>query len=751
MNVYAPPNADPTTTGGFNYLTDIINQQPRTQQMVKIDYAVTNSSHFFARYNHEGEQIPFPYGLWQYWPQIPYPGGVVTDDHSHSVALNLTHTFSTTLTNQLNFTANNLFYGAHLTTPQKVSAAKLGYPYYGVYNNGLDLIPNVGGDSEATGIGDIFDEGGVVPNQDTPKWTYTLAEDLSKVKGTHLVKGGFYFSRVTWAQRTGDNSYLDQGGITEASWNALTANGYADLLMGHISEYTQGIKSVYLKFAANEYDFYATDTWKVGRRLTLNYGARVDHLGWWYNQGGDIAIFDPSKYNASAAITAYTGIETHQNDPSVASSGYKPVGPQLAPSFGFAYDVRGTGKTVVRGGLGVNYFRDEGISAAFKLVQNPPLQNLNWFSPWPGLYLSQLSTLQVAASPPWPNVAMPNESRIPRTYSYNFAIQRQLPGDSVLSASYVGNISRYLVGWPDINPVPEGAELNCCGGWPSQSNDPTYRTYSNIAGIYPAAHVLDSNYNSLQATLSRTKGAINYWLSYTFSKGLGYNSADSFDRGRTYGPLPWDRTHALKLAYNVSLPAFSRKYLGGHPLGNGVLDGWQVSGITEFDSGGPLSVLGGYGPGYTIGMTDTNTGTAAWRLTGRYIDGTPDESPVPLLVCNPTANLAPQQIFNGSCFQAPDHGKNGNYRIPYIHGPWYNNQDLSIFKNFQMGEARKLQLRVEAFNLLNHPLWGFASNDPALQLQVKDFAAPPVNASTAGVMTNKFGHRIMQLALKFYF
>ena len=510
MNIYPLPNANPATSGGYNYLTDIVNPQPRAQELVKLDYNASDNAHLSVRYNHEGETDPFPYGLWQTWPQVPYPGGMVTSDHSDSVAVNLTNTFSPTVTNQLTVTANNLFYGSHLSTLLNVSATKLGYPYYGVYNNGLGIIPNVGGDTQAAGIGDIFDEGGVIPNQNTPKWTYTLAEDVSKVLGTHLLKAGFYYSHVTWQQRTGDNSYLDQGGITEASWNSLTGNGYADLLMGHVSMFTQGTKALELNFAANEYDFYLLDNWKVSRRLTLNYGLRVDHIGWWYNQQGDIAVFDPSKYNPAASISAYTGIETHQIDSSVPLSGYKPVGFQLAPSVGFAWDMSGSGKTMLRGGLGTNYFRDEGISAAFKLVQNPPLQVLNYFSPSGGLFLSQLSSTAQSAALPWPNVAMPNESTMPHTFSYSLALQRQLGAGSVLSLSYVGNTSRDLVGWPDINPVPQGSETG--QNWPGSWMDPSHRQYQNIAGIYPAAHILKANYNSLQVTLVSCKMSLNWRL-----------------------------------------------------------------------------------------------------------------------------------------------------------------------------------------------------------------------------------------------
>jgi len=171
MNLYhlPTPNADPTTNGGYNYITDIVNQQPRAQQLVKVDYAATASDHLSVRYNHEGETIPFPYGLWQTWPQNPYPGDVVGANSSHSVATNWTHAFSSSLTNEVNFTASHLIYRNYLTNFNGVSASKLDYPYYGVYNNGLGIIPNVGGDVETTDVGDFFDEGGVIPNQNAPK------------------------------------------------------------------------------------------------------------------------------------------------------------------------------------------------------------------------------------------------------------------------------------------------------------------------------------------------------------------------------------------------------------------------------------------------------------------------------------------------------------------------------------------------------------------------------------------------------
>ena len=226
----------------------------------------------------------------------------------------------------------------------------------------------------------------------------------------------------------------------------------------------------------------------------------------------------------------------------------------------------------------------------------------------------------------------------------------------------------------------------------------------------------------------------------------------------------------------------SKNHLGNNRVLNGALDGWQLSGITEFDSGEPLftypssftqssqgyniSMVGVYNPAnassqcFQYGQCALGGTNGGNNNGGRYIVGTPDETSVPLIICDPTAHLAPHQLFNAACFQSPTPGNNGTYRTPYIHGPMFMNSDLTLFKNFKMGESKNLQFRAEAFNFLNHPLYGFTNvnpflgsgaSDAALNLRYENFGALPTNISTAGIMTNKFGHRIMQLELKFYF
>ncbi len=102
--------------------------------------------------------------------------------------------------------------------------------------------------------------------------------------------------------------------------------------------------------ALKRFDFYGQDTWKLSSHLTVNYGLRVDHIGWWYDRGGNIAIFNPAAYDSSSTFTTYSGMETHANTSSVPLSGSKPLNFQLAPGVGFAYSPASDGKTVIRGG-----------------------------------------------------------------------------------------------------------------------------------------------------------------------------------------------------------------------------------------------------------------------------------------------------------------------------------------------------------------------------------------------------------------
>jgi len=754
MNVFPMPNVDPLTHQGNNFQTDIINPENRTQQLVRVDYNFSQNTKLYSRFNHESETDPYPYGLWWDVSNVPYPGNVVGQNKSNSLSTSLTNVLNPTLTNELVVAVTRLDLPNTLSAANKVSRKALGYPYRGIYAPGEDQVPstiNWGG-----GMSSEWNPGGFAPVMFANKWINSVSDNISKVSGTHLFKFGAYYEHLTNDQPTNNS---DQGNAIFSSWSGPTNNGYANMLMGVPSMFTQNTANIVGNMAENEFDLYAQDSWKATPRLTLNYGLRMYHEPFMYDKHGRIGVFNTAKYDPNAPISAYSGLLTNQMDKRVPKSGFPSTTALWAPNFGFAYDITGRGTTVVRGGFGTNYYRDQG-NVFFGAVGNPPYE-LN-ASVCCGNSFSQLDQINPAAQATGLTVLDQHSSKVPVTYSYSLTLSKRLPFATVMEASYVGNSSHNLAnGGLNINTVPLGAEFPDIAAGntnPGSSVDQKYRPYGVYQGINQDSHVFTAHYDSLQLTASRQTGRVNYSVAYTFSKALGANaggtggsglvSYDPFNtRGHNWGLLPFDRTHILSLSYNVTMPNFGTKYLNGNAIADGVLNGWQLSGISQYQSGGPMNIVPSGFP------------------NGRLITGTPDQPVQPLLTCNPAKSLGPQQIFNPACFSAPTAaGQNGVFELPYIRGPWYNNNDLSAFKNFALGkdENRKLQLRFEAFNVANHPLWNFVSGDPGLIVNYatgKDangnsIATGPLTASSlanAGKLTQKTGHRIVQVAVKFFF
>jgi hypothetical protein len=146
-----------------------------------------------------------------------------------------------------------------------------------------------------------------------------------------------------------------------------------------------------------------------------------------------------------------------------------------------------------------------------------------------------------------------------------------------------------------------------------------------------------------------------------------------------------------------------------------------------------------------------------YNITPLTINGTPDIPLQPLVTCNPTANLGPHQYINPSCYALPTQpGQNGPTVGPEVFGPAFFNSDLSLFKNFKISESKKLQFRFSAYNFLNHPLDSFRSGSSNVTMNFTQ-GVPGVlstiqqSNSNFGTTTERQGHRIIQLALKFYF
>jgi len=441
----------------------------------------------------------------------------------------------------------------------------------------------------------------------------------------------------------------------------------------------------------------------------------------------------------------------------------------VSPRLGFAYDLFGGGKTVIRGGGGAFAYHSRGGDNW--TVHNPPLMLDTTICC--GFTLPAIDAMDLTVNLPKFNlkVVEPTSNGIPTTYSWSFTISQRLPYSTVLETSYVGNSSSHQLtdqNSGNLNAVPWGTMLP--DKVPTGADPNNYRPYQSYGNIRLVSHSLSQNYHSLQVTLNRQTGRVNYAVAYTWSKAMGtggqsYGSAvDFFDRrGRSYGPLDYDRTHGLSIAYNILLPDPVRNNRLKH-----FVNGWQVSGITQFQSGGPLGTQGGDDTGDaefeysgTMPLIDTRT-IDEDNPTGDYmqfsatnIAGTPDTAARPVLICDPRTGLTDGQLANPNCFRAPDTpGQNGMYQLPYMKRPGFQNYDLSVFKNFALSstnEALKLQFRLSMFNFINHPLPFFQGGGPGLAMNFENGVPDQDTLEKFGRPDLKRGRRLMQVALKFTF
>jgi hypothetical protein len=790
--LYPLPNTNPANNGeGYNLITDLVTSDPRNQENIKLDYAVNERTHLSGRFNHENENVPAPYGPYNTinYNTIPYPAAQEGRNASNSMNFNLTNTITQSLTNELAVAYTHFSLSITLGNQPAVSRTASAYPYPNVYP-GSDILPNV---SFSYNHASQQIPGGEVPPFATIQNTTTINDGITKQLGHHLLQFGFYDVFATYNNLTTGN---DNGTIystiagygtygaagNPAAANPLnyayqaidnsTGNEFADLLVGDIAGYTQSSQNIMANMVNKRFDFYGEDTWKASSRLTLNYGARLDHIAWWYDKNGLIAVFNPAAYVASAPITAYSGMQTHATNAAIPISGAKPLSLQFAPSAGFAYNLDGRGNTILRGGAGTNYYVDPGINA-YSAIGAPP--NLDVFSYYTSsnapLTLSTVSTINPATNPGVVyGSADPTDHGPAVTYSWNLALSHVFPAAVHVEASYVGDTSRHLNGYYETNVVPLGSETIASDGPYFGGNyyQQKYRPYPSFGDISFNEHNLGSNYHSLQVTASRAKGWFNSWLTYTFGKALGDTCEDAFIHQNCYGVVPFDRSQSINYSYYIILPNVSKNHLGDHKVVNGILDGWKISGIEQYGSGTPFTdipqggsnhneysgnqAIGIYGSIPTPPAIATSTGVTSVSISNDSVTGTPDETAVPFVSCDPRKGLKPHQYFNPSCFTSPGIGQNGTFRIPYIHGPSYFNDELGLFKDFKIRETGKLELRVQGFDFLNRSQDTYQQYDSSLYLgYANGINTAPTNTSTGGVTTTRTGHRSVQVAAKYSF
>ena len=257
-----------------------------------------------------------------------------------------------------------------------------------------------------------------------------------------------------------------------------------------------------------------------------------------------------------------------------------------------------------------------------------------------------------------------------------------------------------------------------------------------------------SNYNSLQVTWLRTKGRYTISMNYTFGKALGIvegandNLVDPFHLDENYGVLPSNRTHIFNAAYSIELGNPSKNALTG-----AFVNGWQVSGLTQLQSGPNLT--GYQNQNFAMNLNSAKIAGTNFNISNTSLLGTPNIQLNPILTCDPSSGVSGQQYINANCFAAPSQvGENGPTILPAIYGPGYFNFDLGIWKTFKITEAKTFQFRFDGYNILNHPLWSFNGGNLNLGF---DPTTLEVNTPNFGKTTDKQGHRIVMFGFRFMF
>lgn len=336
------------------------------------------------------------------------------------------------------------------------------------------------------------------------------------------------------------------------------------------------------------------------------------------------------------------------------------------------------------------------------------------------------------------------------------------------------------------NPVIDGI-----GGLGTPEYD-FYRPYPFYQHIYQLKHNFYSNYNSAQIEWDKNAGMFTWGTNYTFAKNLATAASwnnqlvDPVNLRNDYNPVPYDRTQTFNIHYLLDL---GKRYKGGSRWLSEAANGWLFSGISQVSSGIPLASENGENFGFGYGgfanavqvsnptqanqqaqdqceavygiKPDQNGHTFCVTYMNPVVWlGTPDVQLMPTLAkgVSPRGGPHAHQFINPLAFGIPEPGTNGVYRLPYLRGPAYMDHDVTLLKNFAVGEGKNLQLRMGAFNVFNHPLVSFNNNNNTnLNINFQDGVAGQALTQRMlvyqdfGIANIKVGNRLAELEAKFTF
>jgi len=821
LNEIPKPNRTPTQALDFNYVKPLSNTNNGYMFHTRVDYDINDNTKLYVSYNQQTELYGSPVMRW--WmagDAVDYPGDISSKDQSKTISGNLVKVFSASTTNEFLANLSYLYSPDTLGNEKVVDKTATNYPYS--YPSTSKILPSV---LNTWWNGDF----GVPFAYDTGRYAYfihkvqpSISDNFTKIFKTHTAKVGFSYLGVwdheaSFGQSNGPNGTIGYGPVwgLPSDTNNVAAWGL-DPVLNFMTDLSSSY-SVQPVTAPNltgyTLGFYGQDEWKVNRKLTLDLGFRVTHDTPYTDATGVFGVpaWTQAWYNKdiAAGITNQPGMRWHgldpvgggiHTDPTVPMAGHTMDKLFYAPRFGLAYDVFGTGKSVVRGGFGVYYYRD-GLAGSAGTSTPMGGTSCNTTGSMSNSYLSQITGATITCAGSTNGVTGgtandPNDHTEPQSLTYNFTISQQTIAKTVLEISYMGNqtsnlinpisaalnseipIGTYMKPDPNVHSKYYGQVLaleNSNTGDSNatvKANTQDYVPYVNYSSLGLINHGAWANYNALLVTWSKRQGSLTYNLNYTFSKTMGItgNSIDPINIHNDYAVLAADRTHVLNASYSYEVG----QRFKGNKLEGAVLNGWMVSGITSIQSGPdfPQSAGLNMGLGGTDGTKDLMIGTNDFgtnALNSTIYLGTPNYMLFPKVTCNPGKGLKGGAFINSSCFALPGApqfqqsgaqagvltalGVNGASHMPYFRGPKYMAHDLAASRTIKITETQNAQVKVDAQNFLNHALTSFDQGNN--QNMVLNYTAGTLATSgtgwTYGVPNEKFGRRVLSMSVRYNF
>jgi carboxypeptidase family protein/TonB-dependent receptor-like protein len=776
LNLFPLPNY--TSGGGVNYTSQASDSSSPRQDLIRLDFQPTDQWRVTGRYMDTKNDVTQAYGT--PWAgngsyQVPLETLFKNPGYNWMVSTTGILNNTTSLEVSVGTAHNSLNYVMNAKQLYRANSGLTDFPY--LYGDAVqkDYVPffNFGG----TNIGNQAEYqtgNGPFSNENT---TWDVVANLTKIWGPHNAKFGVYYQSSFKPQTIFFqwNAQVDFAGNPNNPFD--TSLSYANAATGVFNTYNQVNQWAEPQWKYKNYEWYAQDNWKVNQRLTIDFGVRFYYLTPQWDVSKGVSNWLPDKYNPANAAVLYqpaivNGVQVgldpatggtvdarfigrltpESNADAIRFNGAYAAGQgitdsvqsgnafKVSPRFGLVYDISGKGMTIVRGGFAVLYDRPMG-NIVFDMGGNAP-SVLNSQLQW-----GRLQDLTAAQGDPNTTLgASPTayDFTPPRVLSWNVGVQHKLPYKLILDVAYVGSSGKNLLRNANINAPPLGATFQ------PQNQDPTkppssngssalstdfLRPYSGYNNMQMYSYTGLSNYQSLQTSLQRRfDNGLMFSVFYVWSKSLATNSQDYSGGNLPYWPTSdeakikqydwsyggYDRPQNFVVNFIYQVPQKAKGALGL------LVNGWQISGVYRWSSGVPYRIQ------YSIpGVGDANlTGTSAPQA--RVV-----------LTCDPGSGSSsdPYKQLNTSCFAPPQQGSNGleSGRL-FVHGPATNNLDLSLSKSFTIHKDVRFEVRLDAFNALNHTQFTGVNNTINFaSLTDKTITNLPYDANGNLVNINGFG------------